>query len=360
MGYFDELKLNVARIRIPAVTPVIDTTLPPTEMPAMTAGLNTGIEISLDQLDPPGNFGGLLGFKGAQVILYIREHGDFLESKIESLSNRPKYHVADCRTLQLMRNQDRFGRYVVTNDVTGRFRLDGKIDGRKGSATLDLEVCKNCLTHLNYEGYRTSPAKRPTVHGGFTLSRFFVTYSTVFTKHPRGGGFSRPVESAQTAPIAAFDHDGLIACDDCGASFESGSTLISGSAAHGVQCADCRRRPPGEEAVLVDESEMRIIADARREIWAELDGHDWDDVFRLSDPAFHGLLHLYQRQGQPIPEPGVELLDSDGAVCVELGLAWSVSFDAVVLHESEKLWAVEQGWAAMTLAEALLDGQQDG
>lgn len=360
MGHFDDLLRNVARLRSPDKPVKIDTRSPPSELPKFTEGLATGIEISLDELDSSHNVGGLLAFRGSQIILYIRDHGSSLDSKIRSRASRPKFHVADCSTLRAMRAQDRFGRYVVTNDVTGEFRLDGDAYGVKKSAVVELDVCKNCLKHLNYEGYRSSQQARSKVFARFKLSRFFVTYSTVFSTQPNGGGFLRPFVNPQVAKIGAPDAQGCIACDDCGARLDSTSALLFSTEAGCVQCADCRRRPPGDEAILVTKQEMRTIADARHAIWHELDSHSWENAFKYSDPSFHGLLHLYRRQGQAVPEPGVELLGYDGAVCVELGLAWSVSRHAVVLNEDEKQRALAQGWDAMTLAEALLDGQQDG
>ena len=133
MSHFAELLANVAKMGAPIEPPEIDVTLAPSAMPTFAEGLDSGIEIALDDLSDSAEFGGLLGYKGAQVLLYIREQKKRqLDGIHEDPSSGPRYHVASCRTLRRMRTLDRFGRYVVTNDVSGTFRL---ADKRKRAVT---------------------------------------------------------------------------------------------------------------------------------------------------------------------------------------------------------------------------------
>lgn len=158
------------------------------------ADLETGIDIQLDELET--STGGLLSYKGEQVILYIRD----TNSSKWILENEPeksrKFHVAECSTLDAMRQKGRFERYVVISGNDGVFPVDWKDpDTReKGSTEAELKVCKNCLKALDWLGYE-NPENREISRGGtkmtrheifqsFDISDFFLSYSTFFHQKP--------------------------------------------------------------------------------------------------------------------------------------------------------------------------------
>ena len=175
---------------------------------ALLADLAGGIEITPSEIEiGPG---GLLTYKGEQVILYIKDTQDSLWT----LQNKPeesrRYHVADCRTLQDMRAKGRFERYVVTNRSTGRFLVDWlDPDTRtRGETEAELKVCKNCLGALNYKGYRSeshrstqgaSYTSKDALWADFNIAEFLRTYATFFQ--------SRPTRAAEMARINAYVKD---------------------------------------------------------------------------------------------------------------------------------------------------------
>ena len=97
---------------------------------------------------------------------------------------KPRFHVADCKTLDNMRNAGRFDRYVATSGQTGRFRVQPK---DPDTHTWDEEMeaslapCMNCLDHLNYDGFAnlSRREKRAAVER-FDIHVFFDTCRSLF------------------------------------------------------------------------------------------------------------------------------------------------------------------------------------
>ncbi|WP_122072778.1 HNH endonuclease signature motif containing protein [Pseudophaeobacter sp. EL27] len=158
------------------------------------AELETGIVIELDDLET--STGGLLSYKGEQVLLYIKDTG----SSQWVLENEPeksrKFHVAECSTLESMRQKGRFERYVVISGNDGVFPVDWKDPdtGERGETKAELKVCKNCLKALDWLGYE-NPGNREAYEQGqkmtkrdifqtFDISDFFLSYSTYFHQKP--------------------------------------------------------------------------------------------------------------------------------------------------------------------------------
>jgi hypothetical protein len=140
---------------------------------------------------------GTLAFKDRRVVLYIRDISEFRGYR----QTLPKFHVAECRTLQEMRRNQRFGKYVVAARMDGQFQIN-----RIGSATESklerLAVCKNCLDKLQFNGYRHDWAKSrcDAVVETFTLSDFFRQY-------PRDIVDSVGAGEESTAPLNDYTGD---------------------------------------------------------------------------------------------------------------------------------------------------------
>ncbi len=95
--------------------------------------------------------GGLLTCKGEQVVVYIKDN---TRKEIDDINNNPnagnRFHIGWCRTLEEMDNRKRFDRYIVTKRDDGKFEID-TAEGKEYVSKLN--VCKNCLNHLEYKGY---------------------------------------------------------------------------------------------------------------------------------------------------------------------------------------------------------------
>ena len=103
-------------------------------------------KIALSEVDTDER---LLSYKGRQVLLYIREHGEDVQAALEDGSEGRRFHIAFCRTLREMK-RDGLELYVATNDFSGQFHITGT-DPETGtliSGKTDLAPCWNCLEEL--------------------------------------------------------------------------------------------------------------------------------------------------------------------------------------------------------------------
>ena len=95
---------------------------------------------------------GTLGYKHRRVLLYIRDRRAFRE--YEPHNNLPKFHVANCKTLEDMREHGQFEKYVISARSDGKFKMNFIYGfGREESAICELKICKWCLGSLDYKGY---------------------------------------------------------------------------------------------------------------------------------------------------------------------------------------------------------------
>jgi len=145
---------------------------------------------------------GTLSYKDACVLVYIR---DFSQDGARRWV--PRFHVADCITLQQQRQRNRFGHYVVATRDDGYFQVNLIRRGsRVTSQLIRLAVCQNCLDKLGFDGFSLdfSRKSRLTIVSGFTIRRFFQ-------KYPRSLLYWRPINDAATAPINNYpaDFDGI-------------------------------------------------------------------------------------------------------------------------------------------------------
>ena len=162
--------------------------------------LLTGREISLDEVMASEH--GLLTYRGEQVLLYIKDTNKDEYTLTQTPDKGPRFHVSECKTLDKMRNDKRFDRYVVTNNTSGDFIVEWK-DIKKsesGETTARLKVCKNCLDRINYQNYSDSPSSgQKEIWKNFSIEEFFSTYKSNFK--------SKPKFTDQTAPKGRYAPD---------------------------------------------------------------------------------------------------------------------------------------------------------
>jgi len=340
---------------------------PPSVVPKVdSVGKKISVAIELDELDTWQNNGGLLSYQGSQVLVYIPDQGSRLYDVLKDPSVGTKFHVSHCSTLDWMARQNRNHRYVATNDTSGVFSLEGNhySEPQKGR----LKICKNCLKHLNYQGYTDAKSDRYKIFDQFVLTQFFATFSSLFrypySHHYRAGSESPVVQQKKATFRQAVTN--TTECHRCHVSL-TGNMVVSESLHEStnrqttILCRDCDRREHWQDAEPIVSEQMRTITRKRREQGLLDDIEDWSEAFDLADPAFHGLMRNYQRTQWPIPEVGVPLTDDNGVVLgAELGLAWEYRRFAVVASSEDKAVAEAQGWDVKTLGEAMLDSREDG
>lgn len=137
---------------------------------------------------------GTLSYKGSRVLVYIRD--------ISALQNwLPKFHIADCKTLQQKQQQNGLCRYVVTTRDDGRFLIN-LVGKHVSSELMQLRVCQNCLERLAFDGFSlaSSAARRNMIVSGFTIPRFFETF-------PKSLLSLRPAGAVETTPLNDYPAD---------------------------------------------------------------------------------------------------------------------------------------------------------
>lgn len=323
-----------------------------------------GVDVTIDEVDTEF---GLLSCNGAQVVLYIPDHGRNVDGVLKDASTGRRVHVADCTTLEQMRQKNRFQRYRAVVNVTGDFEVFGfsLLSQKSVEGTAKLQVCINCLKHLNYRGYVTEPRRQSEIRRNFSLKDFFAEHSTLFRYLPssfieRKEGYAPdwPQISENFRASKGFH------CESCRLDLSSNKYLLHTHHIDGNKrnnqttnlqalCADCHRKQPLHDYMSIKSKDMALIQRLRKEQGILGSAADWDDLYKLVDPPYDGLLRYLKGAGGGKPEIGYEITDANGAVVAEVEIAWPHAKDGIVADDAEKKVLEGLGWKAKTLEVAL-------
>lgn len=322
--------------------------------------LGRGKEISLNDLEVTS---GLLSVEGRQVLLYIADHGNSVTDVIAGEKDGRRFHVADCSTLESMRQKNRFDRYHVTNDLTSNFKIFGvnattrlKVDG-----SAELHVCKNCLKFLNYKGYRSN---RSAVFRDFQIKEFFSRYSSLFKHYPRQFEKSHDGYTEGWAKVSrAYRTQKDFTCEHCGLDLNEYNNLLHCHHVNGVKsnnseenlralCIDCHRKEPLHDWMKVKYQDMQTINRLRIQ-QGIIARQDWDRAIELGDTALEGLLRCYRDKDYVVPEIGYELFDSASKLIATLDLAWSEQKLCVLINTENTIAIEGLGWEVTSLEDAI-------
>jgi len=114
----------------------------------ITKKLKRGIEVLPSELGNDRR--GLLKYKGRKVVAYIM---DQYYRAVQGKHSEYKFHLCNCATLQQMKAEGRYKRYVVTQRDDGWFEI--RTGGRRSSKRkVKMELCKNCERVLQRHGIR--------------------------------------------------------------------------------------------------------------------------------------------------------------------------------------------------------------
>lgn len=318
-----------------------------------------GIEVDFNEIDFDN---GLASYQGRQVLLYIRDHGGRVSETLQDGEKGNKFHVADCSKLDEMRKKGRLERYVVTNNLTGTFKVTGE-DWQTRSAIegeADLKVCKLCLRHLNYKGYNNKP-KGP-VFNGFSIGEFFETYSSYFKHMPQGFAAKPNQYTADWDDISrrtrlAVDYQ----CQQCGLKLAEHRNLLHVHHKNGVRndnrrenlvalCADCHRKQPDHQHMFISHQHSRQISALRR-VQGIVVRDSWKDVYALADPAMHGIVDLLEKYHLPIPEVGYLINDEQHKT--QLELAWPHKKLGIAIEKNDAINSHRMGWKVLSMRNVL-------
>jgi hypothetical protein len=161
----------------------------PISLPEISDKLrNDGIDVAFEEIAVLND--GTLSYKGYRVLLYIRDVAEYGER-----SGLPKYHLAFCRTLDQMRKNKRWSRYVVANRDDGKFAIN--LIGDTSRALIErLSICQNCLEKISWKGFHNELTRiqRQKFVEEFRLQEFFE-------KFPRDLISVKPEKTSDTAPL---------------------------------------------------------------------------------------------------------------------------------------------------------------
>lgn len=330
--------------------------------------------------DVQANSGGLLEYKGFQVVLYILDQGFKIEEVMIDGSLGKKFHVMDCRTLKMMRKAGRAERYSVRNGLGKQFPVHGITQYHKKIENVEAElvVCKNCLNESNYKGYKTHYTKRTGIFSEFDLEEFFTTYSSYFKHPPVGADTKRANEytSDWKSVSAQFRASNNWICESCGIDLSDPSHkhLLHTHHINGQRrdnspsnlkalCKDCHSKEPYHERLFISHKDRLCINQLRRQqnkFHQQPEPHVqaasvWEQTFREADPAVHGLLEKLKRTREQVPEVGADLMNGRGEIIAEAELVWERKKKAVVLdiEDSVRDELIRLGWKISTAKEML-------
>lgn len=292
-----------------------------------------GIQIPPEDIEVQG---GLLSYKGRQVLLYIKDHsyGNIYQEAI-SRGGGNRFHVANCKTLEQMMSRGRHKRYMATANLSGEFVIGAT--GRP-DAKAKLQVCLNCLDLLNYQQIRVIPAQKKLIVEKFRLTEFFATYSSFFKFMPH---YNEATKIGYTSDWDLVSKDvrekARYICNDCSVNLSENKSLCHTHHINGVKndnsfenlqvlCADCHRRAHGG-SLYVKYSDMAMITYLRKKQGVLSNADDWDKVLSLVDPALSGELGLLRQRGMKAPQLGVEV---NG---VTLDVAWPTLKKAISVEK---------------------------
>ena len=323
-----------------------------------------GVEISLDSL---ASESGLLSVNGRQILLFIPDQGPKISDVLRGEAEGNRFHIADCKTLGSMRKKSRFERYKVTNNLSGYFHVFGQDyyskEAVEGEA--QLVVCRNCLSMLNYKGYKSKKTLRDSIVAGFEIGEFFSNYSSLFKALPKentfltGGGYTSDWKEVSDAYKSRVS----FCCERCQVDLSSHKQLLHSHHINGNKqdnraenlkalCMDCHRKEPLHDHMRVSHNKMQLITSLRCK-QSLLDTQTWDSAFTMSDPSVHGLLHFYQDKGLRKPEVGYAISDNGNEIVAQLEIAWPTTNKGIAISKKDHDVAVSLGWSITMIGDAI-------
>lgn len=324
--------------------------------------LEQGVDIDVGDIELSPDTG-LLSYKGSQVVLYIPDHSFKVEDALIDGGKGNRFHVADCKTLDQMKQRRRFDRYRVTNNLTGFFDISGTHQEKNEviQGKTKLNVCKNCLNMLNYKGASQLKASgRSQLVNEFSLEEFFSTYSSFFKKLPKQlaakikHGYTDDWAKISSQKRAEKNHT----CQSCRVELSENKGLLHVHHMNGdktdnsnqnlmVLCSDCHRKEPFHGHMHVPHKDTQAIQRLRMQQGIDIDS-DWLHIERNADPALQGILRHCHMKGMPAPKLATRIKTPSQHIILDI--AWVDMKRGVYIGDMPNL----QDWELFNPREALV------
>jgi len=133
---------------------------------------------------------GTLELYGQKILVYIRDQR-------YSYDLEYKFHIANCSTLIDAQRNQKYDKYVASVNVNGKFKVN-LIHGNswvEKDKEVKLNVCKNCLTALDYKGYRQNYGIKQAIYNSFSIDDFFQIYKKQTLKKPKHTNITAPINN---------------------------------------------------------------------------------------------------------------------------------------------------------------------
>lgn len=216
-----------------------------------------------------------LAYDGRQVMLYIKDN-THIGTRVHS--DDPKrfrrVHLAECETIEGMRQDDSFDRYVYVpatgNDGYFNVEITDRSIGKTASDRVRLYVCKNCLDVL---GLFHERANWPE----FSFANFFRDYETFFSSLPQHTDITAPPASypRKWPDISArYRESRNWTCEACGVNLYKSKGLLHCHHINRVKpdirtqnlqalCAECHYEQPGHGQIPPSKAQRAALAEFR-------------------------------------------------------------------------------------------------
>jgi len=329
-------------------------------------GSTSGKKIDINDIEVNLDGGGIFEYQGRQVLLFIPNQFNRLDEILSNPMIGNRFHVSDCNKIQEMKQRNKYNKYSVTNNLSGKFEIYNYQNPEQKEVS-KLHICKYCLEKLNYKNYKNEKYnKKQEIFENFDIGEFFERYSTLFEYLPninKKKGASTYTDNWETLSRDYRASKNYI-CETCDTSFIKDKYLLHTHHINGIKddnnqnnlkavCIDCHRKEPNHRHVYMKYDQLQKIYITRRE-QNKVNIKSWDDVFKYSDLSLHGYIDLL-RSNQKTSLPDVGYVIEVNNQKIALDLVWQNKYkkSAVATEYSYNFFMLKD-WNILSLGDALI------